>query len=371
MHVKRNSGAVKARAGTNQKTDVNRGKSVTLHDVAKRAGVSVITASRALRNPNVVSDAAIERVQKAVADTGYIPNFLAGGLKSRRSFTIAALVPGISVPQYLPTVETLTTELDRAGYQVILGQMGYDRSRESALLNAMIGRRVDGIMVTGLLNAPAAVSERLRRVGVPIVETWDLTDRPFDMVVGFSHLKVGSAVAAYFLGNGWQRVAIATADDKRAAQRREGFVATFGRDVPTAVMCAPGTVALGRRALQSLLEREPRIEAVFCSSDAVAEGVLTEARARGLRVPDDLAVCGFGGADFSAHLEPALTTVHVDAAAMGHRAAELILQRCNGEAVTESVIDLGFRIIVRASTARAAAVEVSSDASASAPLATG
>jgi LacI family gluconate utilization system Gnt-I transcriptional repressor len=262
--------------------------------------------------------------------------------------------------QYLPTVETLTVELDRAGYQVILGQVGYDRSRENALLNAMIGRRVDGIVTAGLLSADA-VSERLRRVGIPVVETWDLTERPFDMVVGFSHVKVGSAIAGYFLSNGWQRAGIVTSDDRRAALRREGFVATFGRDVPAAVASAPGTVALGRGALRSLLEREPRIEAIFCSSDALAEGVLTEARARGLRVPDDLAVCGFGGAEFSAHLEPALTTVHVDAAAMGRRAAELILQRCRGQPVTERVIDLGFKIIVRASTGRPAAAAASSD----------
>lgn len=371
MGVKRSGRPAKAKAVASQKTGGGRGGTpVTLHDVAGRAGVSIITASRALRNPSVLSGATLERVQKAVAETGYIPNLLAGGLKSRRSFTIAALVPSISVPQYLPTVETLTIELDRAGYQVILGQMGYDRSRESALLDAMIGRRVDGIMVTGLLDAPP-VRERLRRAGMPVVETWDLTSRPFDMVVGFSHVKVGGAVAAYFRDNGWERVAIATSDDKRAARRRDGFVATFGRDVPTAVTPAPGTVALGRCALRTLFEREPRVEAIFCSSDALAAGVLTEARARGLRVPEDLAVCGFGGAEFSPHLEPALTTVHIDAAGMGRRAAELILQRCSGEAVSERVIDLGFRIIVRASTARGAGVEVSSGAGASAPLATG
>ena len=327
------------------------GRSVTLHDVAREAGVSLITASRALRKPDVVSEATIERVQQAVARTGYIPNLLAGGLKSNRTFTVAALVPGISVPHYLPTVETLTSELDRAGYQVILGQIGYTRSRESALVNAMIGRRVDGIMVTGLLNADT-VADRLRRAGIPIVETWELTERPFDMVVGFSHLKVGSAVAGYFLSKGWQRLAIATADDKRALLRRDSFLSTIGREVPTAVVPAPATVALGRHALQSVLARDPHIEAVFCSSDAMAEGVLTEARVRGIRVPDDLAVCGFGGADFSAHLEPALTTVNVDAAAMGRHAAQLILQRCGGQEVAERVIDVGFEIIERASTTR-------------------
>ena len=114
---------------------------------------------------------------------------------------VAALVPVISVPQFLPTVQTLTEELDRAGYQLILGQTGYDRARERALLDTMIGRRVDGIVVAGLLHDDAA-TERLRRLGIPVVETWDFSERPVDMAVGFSHVKVGSAVAGYFLGQG-------------------------------------------------------------------------------------------------------------------------------------------------------------------------
>jgi LacI family transcriptional regulator, gluconate utilization system Gnt-I transcriptional repressor len=328
-------------------------KSVTLHDVAKSAGVSLITTSRALSNPDVVSAATIERVRKAVEATGYIPNLLAGGLKSKRSMTVAALVPVISVPQFLPTVQTLTETLDRAGYQLILGQTGYDRAREAALLDTMISRRVDGLVMSGLLNEDASTS-RLLRLGIPVVETWDITDRPLDMVVGFSHVKVGSAVAGYFLSRGWQRVAIATANDQRAMQRREGFVSAMGRDVPAAIVPAPSNVPLGRQALRELLEREPRIEAVLCSSDALAEGVLTEARARGLRVPQDLAVCGFGDADFAAHLEPSLTTVRVDGAAIGARAAELILQRCRGEPVQARIIDVGFNIVERASTSRKA-----------------
>lgn len=324
-------------------------KAATLHDVAREAGVSLITASRALGNPTLVSDKTIERVQKAVEATGYIPNLLAGGLKSRRSLMVAGLVPTISVAQFLPTVQSLTEALDAAGYQLILGQTGYNHSREDALLNTMISRRPDGIVVTGLVHSQAA-RERLRRLGIPIVETWDLSDRPIDMLVGFSHLKVGSAVAGYFLGKGWHRLGIATGDDHRGSLRREGFLATVGHEVPTAVVPAPSNLALGRRALAELLQQDPTLEAVYCSSDQLAQGVLVEAQARGLRVPEDLAVCGFGDADFAAHLQPSLTTVHVDGAAIGRLAAQLIVARCRGEPIAERVIDVGFRIVERQST---------------------
>jgi LacI family gluconate utilization system Gnt-I transcriptional repressor len=324
-------------------------KPATLHDVARQAGVSPITASRALSNPALVSDKTIARVQAAVEATGYIPNLLAGGLKSKRSLMVAALVPTIAVAQFLPTVRELTEALDAAGYQLILGQSGYDHSREEALLNTMISRRPDGIVVTGLVHSQAA-RERLRRAGIPVVETWDLSDRPVDMLVGFSHLKVGSAVAGNFLGKGWRRLGIATGDDHRASVRCEGFVSVVGSDVPTAVVPAPSNLALGRKALGELLQKDPTLQAIFCSSDQLAQGVMVEAQTRGLRVPEDLAVCGFGDADFAAHLAPSLTTVHVDGAAIGRHAAQFIIERCRGETVDPRVLDVGFRIVERQST---------------------
>jgi LacI family gluconate utilization system Gnt-I transcriptional repressor len=325
-------------------------KSATLHDVARIAGVSLITASRALGNPDVVSAKTIARVLQAVETTGYIPNLLAGGLKSRRSMTVAALVPAISVAQFLPTVQALTESLDAAGYQLILGQSGYDHSREEALLNTMISRRPDGIVVTGLVQSPAA-RERLGRLGIPVVETWDMSARPVDMVVGFSHAKVGSAVAAYFLAKGWKHLGIACGDDQRAMVRREGFLKAIGHDVPTAFVPAPSNMARGRGALCELLQKDPQLRAVCCSSDQLAQGIMAEAQVRGMKIPQDLAVCGFGDADFAAHTVPSLTTVQVDGASIGRLAAQMIMERCRGEPVGRRVVDVGFRIVERESTA--------------------
>jgi LacI family gluconate utilization system Gnt-I transcriptional repressor len=325
-------------------------RAATLHQVAQAAGVSLITASRALAKPDKVAAATLQRVREAAAALGYVPNLMAGGLKAQRSRTVAALVPVISVPQFLPTVQALTETLDAAGYQLVLGQTGYDRSREHALLQTLIGRRVDGIVVAGLLGATAD-AEGIRRLGIPVVETWDLGPQPLDMLVGFSHAQAGAAVARFFLARRWRRLGLVSADDERARQRVQGFCEAAGADLPVAWVPAPATVASGRAGLAELLAREPRLRAVHCSSDLVAMGVLTEARARGLRVPQDLAVCGFGDADFSVALEPALSTVHIAAAEIGRQAAQMILQRCQGQAVAQPVVDVGFEIVERASTA--------------------
>ena len=196
--------------------------------MARAAGVSLVTASRALKKPELVSPATIEKVLRAVEKTGYIPNLMAGGLKSNQAAsTIAALVPYIAVPQFLPTLQALTETLDQAGYQLILGQTGYNRVRENALLNTMITRRVDGIVFAGLLSPDAPLAQ-LTRLGIPVVETWDLTARPLDMLVGFSHTQVGSSVGGFFLKRGWRKVGVATADDERAMQRCQGFLSVMG-----------------------------------------------------------------------------------------------------------------------------------------------
>lgn len=325
-------------------------KSATLHDVARHAGVSPITASRALGNPSLVSPATIARVQQAVEATGYIPNLLAGGLKSKRSRMVAGIVPALNVSQFLPSVQTLTESLAQEGYQLLLGQTGYDRAREALVLNTMISRQPDGIVFAGLVQ-DEAVRERVRRTGIPTVEIWDLSRSPVDMLVGFSHPAVGEALAAFFRAKGWSRVGIATADDHRAQQRSHAFAAAFGAPVPIAQVPAPSNLQLGRGALAQLLREAPDLRAVCCSSDQLAHGVMVEALARGLRVPQDLAICGFGNADFSAHLFPSLSTVAVDGADIGRRAAQMVLARCRGEPVAQPVVDVGFRIVERDSTA--------------------
>lgn len=325
---------------------------VTLHDVARLAGVAPITASRALNTPAQVSDEVRRKVADAVARTGYVPNRLAGGLASARSRLVAAVVPTISGPVFLETVQALTEALAERGYQLMLGQAGYVGSREDALLEAIIGRRPDGVVLTGIVHS-AAGRRRLLASGIPVVETWDLTPTPIDMLVGFSHLEVGRAVARYLHARGRRRLAAVSGDDPRARRRAEAFQAearTLGRpEVPVVYVPAPTTLRRGREALAELLAGAGAVDAVFCSSDLLALGVLTEARVRGLRVPGQMAVVGFGDLEFAADVEPSLTTVRINGAAIGAQAARFIVDRAEGRSVAERVIDIGFSIVERQS----------------------
>jgi len=326
---------------------------VTLHDVARMAGVAPITASRALNTPQQVSAEVLQRVKDAVARTGYVPNRMAGALASARSRLVAAVVPTIAGPVFLQTIQALTETLAEHGYQLMLGQSGYADNREDDLLEAIVGRRPDGIVVTGVMHSPAA-RKRLVACGIPVVETWDLTPTPIDMLVGFSHPDVGSRVAGFLHAKGRRRLGIVLGDDERATRRLAAFEAQ-ARSLGLAPVLAervpaPTTMRSGREALARLLQHEAPPDAVFCSSDLLALGVLTEAQARGIAVPDQLAIVGFGDLEFAADVHPALTSVQINGAQIGRQAARFILDRVEGRAEGPPVVDIGFSIIERQTT---------------------
>lgn len=325
---------------------------ITLHDVAKLAGVAPITASRALNTPEQVSAEVLKKVSDAVALTGYVRNRLAGGLASTRSLVVAAVVPTITGPVFLPTVQALTEALTEQGYQLMLGQSGYVNSREDALLEAIIERRPAGIVLTGIMHS-AEGRRRLLAAGIPVVETWDLTPTPIDMLVGFSHGDVGRAALEFLRAKGRRRLSMVAGDDERSLRRQQAFQAA-ARAAGLPEVCvvnvpAPTTLRSGRAALATLLQRARDIDAVFCSSDLLALGAMTEAQARAVAVPAQLGVLGFGDLEFAADLHPALSSVRIDAVAMGRQAAQFIVARAQGQAVAQSVVDIGFTIVDRAS----------------------
>lgn len=339
-------------SGVRSKGRVN----ITLADVARVAGISTITASRALNNPNLVTSETQRRVREAAAAVGYVPNLIAGSMRSNRTRLIACLVPTIaSGSAFLVAVHAMTEAFTAAGYQVMLGERGYDHSREEHLVEAVIARRPDGIVVTGVMLSEVA-RKRLKNAGMPIVETWDMTDTPIDMLVGFSHVRVGAEIAKHLHARGYRRVGMVTTREPRGEKRAQGFsdaakalgLVAPGAGVPTYAQEAPSRMKHGREGLAYLLDRHPDLDAVYCASDLVAMGALIEARSRGLEVPGQIAVMGFGDLDFATDTDPPLTTVHVDGESIGRQAADCIMARLADEAVVP-MTDIGFSVVSRAS----------------------
>lgn len=320
--------------------------------VAELAGVSMMTVSRAVTRPDRVGAETLARVREALAATGYVPNMAASALRRAESRLIAAVVPSLRSHLFDRVLSALGESLAEQGYQLLFGQADYSSQREDDLLRAIIGRRPDGILVLGSVKSEAT-RRLLRSSGIPVVEAGDVPAQPIDMAVGLSHEKLAKAVCRYLAGKGHRRLAFFSGDDERAQRRVKSFKAEAKRlglpEVHVLLGPSPTDHALGRKLMRELHASRAKVDAVHCSSDLLAAGVLTECRHLDIAIPRTLAVIGTGDVDFAESLYPSLTTVRVDGALMGRTAARLLMDRLAGQTEPVRPVTIGFEIVERES----------------------
>ncbi len=334
---------------------------VAMQDVAAAAGVSAITVSRALRTPAKVRVETRQRVEAAIQALGYVPDRVAGSLSSRESRLVAVLISTLAGSIFASTVDGLAQSLRAADHQLLLGTTEYSSASEEALVATVLGRRPDGIVLTSGEHT-AAARAMLASAGIPVVEVWELPEAPVDMAVGFSNLEAGRAMTRQLHAGGRRRIGFvgsgrltvgAGEGDRRGRLRLQGYeaaLADLGLGPPRVVRepLEGSMVERGARGLATLLERWPDTDAVFCSSDSVALGAVSEARRQGIQVPGRLAIAGFGDFEFAGASGLGLTTVRVPGHAIGAEAGRLLLARKRGEPVDARIVDLGFEIVRRA-----------------------
>jgi LacI family transcriptional regulator, gluconate utilization system Gnt-I transcriptional repressor len=316
----------------------------TLSAVAKRAGVSAITVSRVLRLPELVAPETRARVEQAMRELGYVPNLVAGALASARTNSVGVLVPTIANSIFADTVQGLSDKLEPLGLSVILTQSRYDAMREDRMLAALLSRRPEAIIMVG---SPATEdgSRLLRNARIPIVETWELPDRPIDAVAGFDNYKAGIAVAKHLVAQGRRQLAFIGGDEPRATRRWLGFK----DEILASGLAEPHRLILERNASDSVAAhaRLPGVDAVFSANDAHAIGFMAGLRNAGLlrqgpASAQPVAVIGLGDLEMGRLFSPALSTISVHGDAIGRTAAELTLERGG-----ERRVDLGFELVLR------------------------
>lgn len=322
-----------------------------LDDVAQQAGVSSATVSRFLNNPEMVAAGTAERIRAAIEATGYVPNLTAGALAGSRSRLIAALVPDIAQSLFNDTVEAMIEELAGDGNSVMLALTGPDNNRLEAEINMALARRVDAIILTGIVSDPATI-ERLRANPVTVIETWGLPSDPIDVAVGFSHRAAGEEMARFLRARGYRQPHLVVPRSTRSERRANGFVERWMRDggpEPTRLeVNVPSHFGQGRLSYRALADLPERPDVVVCGSDWIAQGLIVEAQAAGIRVPDQLAVTGFGNLRMAGDMRPTITSVDVDGARIAREVMRVLRARAAGAEV-EKRIDVGFRVIARES----------------------
>lgn len=328
------------------KAPINKTKSPTLEDVARVAGLSAMTVSRALNNPSVVKEATVKKVQQAVEATGYIPNKLAGGLASNKSSLIAVVVPQINNGMFVETVEALSNTITQRGYHVLLSVSGFDQENEADIVSTLLSRRPDGIVLTGIHHCNK-LKKILLNSSVPVVEIWDSTPTPIDMLVGLSHDKIGEKIGSLIAEKKPNKVGLIWTNDERALKRGQGIEAILKQhDIPYvySYVPAPANVVSGRNGLAELLNKHDDIDVIACSTDTLAQGSIIEATFRGLAIPQDIAVIGFGDLDIAACNIPSITTINIDREGMGIKAATLLADKIEGIAIDDPIVNLEFSV---------------------------
>lgn len=323
-----------------------------LEEVAQRAAVSPATVSRFLNNPVVVAEATAVRIRAAILEMGYVRNLAAGALASSRSRLIAALVPDIAQSIFNDTVEAMIDEFASDGNSTMLALTGADNRRLNEEIDMALARRVDAIILTGIVS-DAETRERLRTHPVTVIETWGLPIDPIDVAVGFSHHAAGEEMARFLRARGYRLPHLVVPRSTRSERRASGFTARWmddGGPEPTRLeVNVPSHFGQGRLSYRALADLAERPDVVVCGSDWIAQGLIVEAQAAGVRVPDQLAVTGFGNLRMAGDMRPTITSVDVDGARIAREVMRVLRARAAGEPVLERRIDVGFRIIARES----------------------
>lgn len=305
---------------------------MTLSAVARKAGVSAITVSRYFNQPEQVSPERRERIAAVVAELGYVPNLVAGGLASARGKIVGMVIPNISGPIFANTIQGFSDTLSRHGYQLLLASSYFDIEQEENAVRAFLGWSPAALVLTSHFHS-AGTEKMIAEADIPVIETWDYQPERGPMQIGFSHVEVGVAAARHLLEKGYQRIAFvqnSAPGDFSALERRDGYAATLRAAGLEPWVFAPDTdrapFEAGKQAMDVLMNASPRPDAIIFANDNLAAGGLLAGQRAGIRIPEDCAVLGFGDYPFAEMLLPSLSTIKPPALEIGVLAATRVLE---------------------------------------------
>ena len=333
------------------------GTTVSMKDVAREAGVSVMTVSRAFRANSSIGEETRKHVLEVSRRMGYVMDASASSLRAKQTAFVAALVPSLNNANFADTIAGLTEETEAQGLQLLLGATGYRIDREAALIADLLRHRPQAMVLTGGSHTDEA-RHLLETAEIPVIETWDLPARPLGHFVGFSNARCMDPLVDHLVERGYRRIAFIGGDsatDTRGGDRRQGFLAALDRhgldrDRLIGAGQAPISMSEGAGAMGALLDRLPDTEAVICVSDVAAFGALTECQRRGMTVPDDIAIAGFGYYEIARVCLPTITTVDPSPVDIGREAGRIVSRLLKEKSLPPQTHTITSRLVIGGTT---------------------
>lgn len=328
----------------------------TLKHVAEHSGVSLISASRVMRDAPNISQTLRGKVLASAAALGYTPNRIAGSLRGQTSGLIAVIVPSMSNNVFANIVDGIDDSLSQTQYGTVLGMSHYDEAREEAIVRDLLSWNPAGIIIAGLEHSEAA-RVMLAEHESPVIEVMDSDGTPIDMCVGTSQEDAGRMMADHFVEQGYRRIGYIGAWGERpvrSRKRRVAFedslaqhgIALSARQIED----ASSSVKVGSAACAQLLAENPDLEAIFFANDDLALGALFYCMGAGINVPGDIALAGFNGLDMCDVITPKLTTIHTPRMEIGQVAGQMLIDRLAGKVPAESHVNLPISLVVGQTT---------------------
>jgi LacI family gluconate utilization system Gnt-I transcriptional repressor len=324
---------------------------ISLSMVAEAAGVSKMTASRVLRGEGGYSEKTKEKVMLKVDQLGYLPNRLATVFAGDQSSTfIGVSIPDLGNEVFAQVLEGIDRKLGSFGHQTVLGLTQHTPQEEENWIATVLSWQPAGLILTGRAHSPRA-TDMLRNAGIPVVEIWDFNSSPLDMSVGLNHFDSGFDMGRYLVGCGYRKIGyVGTSHDtaNAATTRLAGFCKAVesGGGVVSKQLCLHDTATYypGFYGTEQLLASHTEIDCIFYQNDAMAFGGLQYSTSRGLRVPEDIGIAGWGDLPIASVLPKRLTSMHVPHLKIGQSAAEMMIARISGEPV-ENCRHVDFHLI--------------------------
>jgi LacI family gluconate utilization system Gnt-I transcriptional repressor len=307
-------------------------KKLLLKDVARLAGVSEMTASRALRGAPDVSERTRAKVEDIARIHGYVPNRIAGSLSSQTVNLVGVVVPSLSSFVFPEVLNGISSVLKESPLKPVVGVTGYDLEEEEGVIREMLSWQPSGLIVAGLEHSDAT-RKMLVQASCPVVEIMDVDGDPVGHCVGISHLEAGRETARQILARGYKKIGfIGTKmpQDFRARKRFDGFsdaLAAEGLSLADAEhYSGESSIETGRLLTAQMMARNPEVECIYYSSDVMSVGGLMHCLANAVSVPGEIALAGFNNLQILQGLPMQLATTDACRSQIGVRAAEIILE---------------------------------------------
>lgn len=322
-------------------------KRPTLQDIASHLGITKMTVSRYLRNPQSVASATRKKIALAVEQFGYIPNRVPEILSNAKSRAIGVLVPSLTNQVFADIIKGIEWISDKAGYQTMLAHYGYSVEKEEQRIESLLSYNIDGLILSENHHS-ARTLKMLEVANIPVVEIMDTSEMGLRQAIGFDNVAAAQAMTETMICRGYSHIVYLTARmDKRTCLKRQGYEKAMHKHQLTPhslITTEPSSFSLGAKQLQQALQQYPHLNGIFCTNDDLAIGALFECQRLGIKIPEQIAIAGFHGHDIALSMTPQLATVITPRLAIGKRAAQEVLDRLNHLPQQSPIIDLGYQI---------------------------